>query len=149
MNAQANKEIVLRFYGLMTQLELEKMFELMADDAIWSVSGDPSTFHHAGVKTKAERKKACLDFMNTFESMETDILSCTAEDDRVVLEAHTRCKARSGPVYDQRPLLLFRCRDGKIASIYESIDPFSTLKFERELAACSNAGEANSEASQA
>lgn len=134
MNAQANKKLVLEFYKLMTRLELEKMFDLMADDAIWSVSGDPSTFHHAGEKSKAERKQACLEFMNIFENMESEILSCTAEEDRVVLEARTRCRARSGPVYDQAPLLLFRCRDGKIVSIYESIDPFSTLKFEQELA---------------
>lgn len=135
MTAEQNKALVLRFYAHFANLEFDQMFDLMADDGVWSVAGDPATFHHAGVLSKAERKAACHAFMDIIESMEMDILSSTAEGDRVVIEGRTRCTSRTGVVYAQEPLLLLRCRDGKIVSIYEHIDQQATLGFERALAA--------------
>ena len=133
MSIDANRALVLKFYDLMSRQEFDKMFELMSDDATWTVAGRPETFHHAGVSSKAQRAQGFAQFVKVFTSLEQKILSTTAEQDRVAVEARTRCETRQGLVYDNELLILLRCRDGKIVSIYEHVDQQTTLEFERKL----------------
>lgn len=135
MSIEANRALVLRFYELMSRQQFDAMFELMSDEATWTVAGNPATFHHAGVSSKAQRAKQLAGFVNVFVSLEQKILSTTAEEDRVALEVRTRCVARQGLVYENELLILIRCRGGKIASIYEHVDQQTTLEFERRLQA--------------
>ena len=135
MSIERNRALVLEFYALMSKLEFDKMFDLMADDATWTIAGNPKTFHHAGTRTKAHRAEGFSHFVNAFETLEMHILSSTAEGDRVAVEARTRCASRRGLVYENELLILLRCRDGKIVSIYEHVDQQTTLEFERALAA--------------
>jgi ketosteroid isomerase-like protein len=55
------------------------------------------------------------------------------EEDRVVVEARTTCVARQGLVYENELLILLRCKENKIVSIYEHLDQQTTLAFERQL----------------
>jgi ketosteroid isomerase-like protein len=133
MSIEKNRDLVLRFYNHMSRLEFDRMFELMSDDATWTVAGRPETFHHAGVSSKAQRARGFAEFVKVFVSLEQKILSTTAEDDRVAVEARSRCETRQGLVYENEVLVLIRCRDGKIVNIYEHLDQQSTLEFERKL----------------
>jgi uncharacterized protein len=133
MSIDSNRALVLSFYRLMSLQQFDEMFELMSDDATWTVAGRPETFRHAGVSSKAQRAKGFAEFVKVFVSLEQKILSTTAEEDRVVVEARTRCVARQGPVYENELLILLRCQDGKIVSIYEHLDQQTTLQFERNL----------------
>jgi ketosteroid isomerase-like protein len=135
MTAEQNRALVLDFYAHMARLEFEAMFELMAEDGVWTVAGRPDGFHHAGVKSKAERRAACLAFMEVVDSMRMEVLSTTAEGDRVAIQLRTVCRARNGVEYDQEGLHLVRCRGGQVISVYEQIDQQSTLAFERAYAA--------------
>lgn len=135
MSIEANRALVIRFYELMSELEFDKMFELMADDATWTVAGNPSMFHHAGTVTKPQRAEALASFTKLFTSLQQDIRSMTAEEDRVAVEVITRCKTVTGIDYENELLILIRCRDGKIVDIYEHVDQGTALDFERRLAA--------------
>lgn len=132
--AQANRALVLRFYDLMSQQQFDAMLDLMADDATWTVAGNPETFHHAGTATKAQRRAALASFTRFFATLEMDIRSTTADDDRVAVEAITRCATHTGLQYENELLVLLRCRDGRIASIYEHLDQQTALAFDRALA---------------
>ena len=138
MSAEKNRELVLKFYDHMSKLEFDEMFALMADDATWTVAGNPETFHHSGTHSKAERAKGFAQFVNVFDSLEMKPLSTTAEDDRVAVEARTTCKTHKGLVYENEIFTLFRCKDGKIASILEHLDQQTTLAFERKLRGAAN-----------
>ena len=133
MPAEQNRALVLEFYSLMSRLEFGKMFELVSDDATWTVAGNPETFWAAGTQSKGKRAQTFGEFAKMFASMQMIILSSTAEDDRVVLEATTKCETHNGIVYENELLLLFRCKNGKIASIYEQCDQQAVLAFERAL----------------
>lgn len=135
MSHEANRTLVLKFYENMSNLRFDRMFELMADDGTWTVAGNPDLFHHAGVATKPERMEALDNFTKVFASLEMDVLSTTAEDDRVSAHLITRCATRSGLNYENEILVLIRCQDGKIASIYEHLDQATSLEFERRMAA--------------
>jgi ketosteroid isomerase-like protein len=133
MSVEKNRAVVLDFYKLMSELRFEEMFELMSDDGTWTVAGLPQHFHHAGVATKAQRAQGFAGFVKVFASLEQDIRSTTAEADRVAVEAWTRCRTHQGLLYENEMLILIRCRDGKIVSIYELLDPFRTVAFEQKL----------------
>lgn len=137
MSIEANRALVLSFYELMSHLEFDRMFELMADDGTWTVAGDPKLFHHSGVATKPQRIEALANFTKFFASLEMDVRSTTAEDDRVAVEMITRCATHGGLKYENELLVLIRCKDGKIASIYEHLDQQTSLEFESRMAAAS------------
>jgi ketosteroid isomerase-like protein len=131
--AEANRQLVLDFYRRMSRLDFAGMFDLVSDDATWTVAGKPETFHHAGVYTKAQRMQGFSEFTKVFVSLEQTVVSTTAEADRVAVEARTRCVTQQGLVYANELLILIRCRSGKILSIYEHLDQQTTIAFEREL----------------
>lgn len=137
MSKDENRALVLKFYELMSKLDFDRMFELMADDGTWTVAGNPELFHHSGVATKPQRIAALTNFTQYFASLDMDVRSTTAEDDRVAVELITRCATHSGLEYENELLVLIRCRDGKIANIYEHLDQQTSLEFERRMAAAS------------
>lgn len=135
MSIDANRALVLRFYELMSNLDFDAMFELMATDGTWTVAGNPALFHHAGVATKPKRMAALTDFTKVFASLQQTVLNTTAEEDRVAAEMRSRCVTHSGLVYENELLVLIRCKDGKIVSLYEHLDQQTSLAFEQALAA--------------
>jgi uncharacterized protein len=141
MSAAQNRDLVLRFYELMSKREFDAMFALMSDDATWTVAGRPETFWPAGTQTKAQRSAMFGQFAKVFASMPLDVLSTTAEEDRVVLEATTRSTTHSGIVYENEFLILFRCRQGQIVSIYEHCDQQAVLEFARAVSDSENAAQ--------
>lgn len=135
MSIEANRALVVKFYGLMSQMDFNAMFELVADDGIWIVAGHPELFHHAGVATKPDRAAALTDFTKVFCSLTQTVLNTTAEGDRVAAQMTSRCVTHSGLVYENELLCLIWCRDGKIVKIYEHLDQQTSLEFEARMAA--------------
>ena len=91
MSADNNRALVRQFYELMSQQRFDEMFELMSDDGTWTVAGRPEHFHHAGISTKAERARGFAGFVQVFASLEMEIRSTTAEDDRVAAFSRRVC----------------------------------------------------------
>jgi ketosteroid isomerase-like protein len=135
MAAEDNRQLVLKFYDLMSHLRFDEMFALVADDGVWTVAGNPDLFHHAGVATKAQRVGAFNNFTGVFASVRMEIRSTTAEGDRVAVEAITHCRTHGGLAYDNELFILVHCRDGKIQSIYEHLDQQTALAFDCKLQA--------------
>lgn len=135
MSLEANRTLVLNFYELMSNLKFDRMFELMANDGTWTVAGNPELFHHSGIATKPQRIEALKNFTKFFGSLDMQVLSTTAEDDRVAAQLITRCATHGGLKYENELLVLIRCKDGKIASIYEHLDQATSLEFESRMAA--------------
>jgi len=140
MSAESNTKLVRDFYAKMSALDFDGMFALMADDATWTVAGNPKTFHHAGVATKAQRREAFGNFTQFFATLEMDVRSTTAQDDRVAAELITRCATHSGLEYENELLVVIRCHDGRIVNIYEHLDQQTALDFDRRLAASMGQG---------
>jgi ketosteroid isomerase-like protein len=133
MSIESNRAVVLKFYECMSKQDFTTMFSLLADDATWTVAGKPETFWAAGVHTKAQRAHEFNDFVKTFKSLNIDVRSTTAEEDRVVIEFRTTAKTHSGLDYENEMLVLVRCKDGKIVSIYEQLDQPTALAFAQKL----------------
>ena len=133
MTTEANRAMALRFLELMSQLDFKPMFELMSDDAVWTVAGRAETFPQAGPQPKHVRAQMCDGFVSVFRSLRFEIVSTTAEGDRVVVEFTARGEAHGGQVYENEFLSLFTFRNGIIVGIYEHCDQQSVFAFERSL----------------
>jgi ketosteroid isomerase-like protein len=133
MSAESNRATVLKFYEYMSKADFTSMFELMADDATWTVAGHAETFPHAGVHTKAERNKGFDAFVQIFRKLDINVTSTTAEADRVCIEFRTRGETHKGMIYENEMLCLHRLKNGKIVNIYEFLDQQATFAFERRL----------------
>jgi len=127
MSIEANRATALQFLEHLSDANFDAMFELMADDAIWRVAGNPVTFAAAGTQTKAERRQMFDGFVSIFRSLSLDIIGTTAEQDRVVVEFTAHGETHSGQTYDNEYLCLYRMRDGKIVSVYEHCDQQAVL----------------------
>lgn len=134
MSIDANRALVRSFYERMSVLDFAAMFDLMDDTATWTVAGNPELFHHAGVATKQQRIAAFTNFTKAFVSLDMEVRSLTAEEDRVAAELSTRCVTRGGLTYENELMVLIRCAGGRIRSIYEHLDQATSLEFERRLA---------------
>lgn len=133
MSVDDNRKLVVTFYELMSNLNFDAMFDLVADDGTWTVAGNPDLFHHAGVATKQQRIEALTNFTQVFASLQQTVLSTTAEEDRVAAKMTSRCVTHGGLVYENEMLVLIHCRAGKIVSLYEHLDQQTALEFERKL----------------
>jgi ketosteroid isomerase-like protein len=133
MSAEQNRAVVLKFYETMAKQDFKAMFDLMADDATWTVAGKPEQFAPAGVHSKASRKHEFDNFVKFFKSMAIDVISTTAEGDRVCIEFHSKNVTHTNRKYENEMLCLHRLRDGKIVNIYEHVDQGTTLAFMKVL----------------
>ena len=133
MSTETNRATALRFLQLMSDLDFKPMFELMSEDAVWTVAGRAETFPQAGPQPKHVRAEMFDAFISVFRSLHFNIVSTTAEANRVVVEFTARGEAHGGQVYENEFLSLFTFRDGKIVGIYEHCDQQSVFAFERSL----------------
>ena len=133
MSTEANRATALRFLQLMSDLNFEPMFDLMSEDAVWTVAGKPETFPQAGPQPKHIRTEMFDAFITVLRSLEFNIISSTAEADRVVIEFTARGEAHGGQIYENEFLSLFTFRDGKIIALYEHCDQQSVFAFEKSL----------------
>ena len=135
MSAEANRELVLKFCRHLSDRDLDEMFGLMAEDGTWSGVGNPETFKYGGMRTKAKSVNFIGGFLNSFATFRFDVVTSTAEQDRVALEATSRGVAPGGQVYENQYILVFQCRDGMIVRINEYFDQIAVLEYERSLGA--------------
>ena len=133
MSTEANRAMALRFLELMSNLDFKPMFDLMSDDAVWTVAGRAETFPQAGPQPKHIRAEMFDAFITVLRILRFKIVSTTAEADRVVVEFTARGEAYGGQVYENEFLSLFTFRDGKIVGVYEHCDQQSVFAFERSL----------------
>jgi ketosteroid isomerase-like protein len=129
-----NTTLVRTFYDLMSNLDLEKMVGLLDEEYEWTLAGTPEKFKAAGKLSRAERTKELLGFTSLFKSLKIDVLSSTAQDDRVAVETRATGVAHNGAEYRNEYLILLTCRNGKIKRVYQHCDLHKVTAFMEDLA---------------
>lgn len=123
MNISDNKGIVKHFCSHFEHSAIDRVLEMMHDNATWWINGKPHLFAGAGKKTKAEMKKAWHELYSTLQGgLKMEILAITAENERVAAEIRSYAVTIGGKVYENDYHMLFIIRDGKIAEVKEYTD---------------------------
>jgi uncharacterized protein len=131
MSTESNKKLVLQFCEHLSNRKLEEMFDLLSEDAIWSGVGRPESFKYGGQRTKQQSIGFIGAFLTAFKEFRFDVVSSTAEHDRVAIEANSRGIGSGGSIYENEYMLMFRCAGGQISRITEFFDQISVLDYEK------------------
>jgi len=120
MSAENNKQFVLGFFESLNAGNAGAIMGALADSATWWIAGD---FPLSGTKTKAEFGGVMGQLASRIDGgMRVTPIACTAEGDRVAVEAESYAKMKNGKTYQNKYHFLFVVRDGKITQVKEYLD---------------------------
>ncbi|MCM6772458.1 nuclear transport factor 2 family protein [Nocardia sp. CDC159] len=123
MTAEENKQVVRRYFELVSGGRVDEAADLLADDAVQVVPGDPTRMPGAGTHPKAELVAALHGLRDAApDGIAFTPTTFTAEDDRVAVEGESYGKLANGKIYNTPLHHLFQIRDGKIHSVHEYFD---------------------------
>jgi ketosteroid isomerase-like protein len=114
---EANKALIRRYFETVARDGFGRALELVADNARWWIPGAEAELRKQDMIAAMDRAADSL-----VGNMGSEILTLTAEDDRVAAEVRGSALRKSGVRYDNIYHFLFRVRDGKIAEIREHHD---------------------------
>ena len=125
MSTGKNKQITKQFFEFFQAGDVDSMFSLLAEDAVWWVLGKSDQFLSCGSKDVETIKSAIGDvfFADIMSKGITfSIKSLTAEDNRVSAEVDGYGITNAGVVYDQNYHFLIEFENGKIKRLKEFLD---------------------------
>lgn len=129
MDVIANKNLINLFLGHFEKGSVDRILEIMSDDATWWVNGKPHLFPFAGLKTKAEMRSVFNELFAIFNGgLKMDLKSSIGEGDAVAVEARSRGVTKSGKLYENEYHILFRVHNGKITEVREYTDPMHVVE---------------------
>lgn len=127
MSADDNKKMVLSFFEHLSTGRLDAALDLMDENALWWVSGNPEYLPLAGTYRKGELVGMVSMVGAAMPSgIRLTVTSSTAEDDRVAVETEVRGVSPKGKVYDNRNFFAVEVQNGRIRSVREYFDTIHT-----------------------
>jgi uncharacterized protein len=120
MSAEDNKRFVLGFFESMNAGNGAAVMNALADSATWWVAGN---FPLSGTMTKAKFGELLGQLGPKMDgALRVTPSACTAEGDRVAVEAESYGKMKNGKVYKNQYHFLFVVQNGKIQQVKEYLD---------------------------
>ena len=120
MSTERNKQAVMTYLTALAHNDVKGMSAVMTDDATWWIA--PGT-KFSGLHQKADvLANISVLYQNATGGLKLDICDVTAEADRVNVVAKGDLPLKDGRAYQTNYSILFRMRDGKIASGKEFLD---------------------------
>lgn len=124
MTAATNKALVLEAIRHLSERNLPELFSLIHEDGSWSVPFRSDRFAFGGYRDKTGIMELLTGFLGGFDSFAFTVDNATAEDDRVVIEAHSEGVGPGGARYKNNYLLIFFVQDDCLHTVREYFDPF-------------------------
>lgn len=120
LQCAANKKLALAYIDRMAQKDLDGALDLAAGDARFWLSGP-------GNMDKQGFRNFLTPFNRMILSLKFDVVSVTAEDDRVAVEAMSAAELRNGKMYRNQYVFMFTSRNGKLSAVREYSDSAPAL----------------------
>lgn len=117
---EANKRLAATFIDALSSGDPQRILELYTEDAsVWTAGSLP----FSGLHPREAVIALCEGLLGAFpEGLRFDLISMTAEGERVAVEAEGHGRHAGGGVYDQKYHFLLVLRDGKVAQMKEYFD---------------------------
>jgi len=118
--SQANKDVAKKFITALGASDIETVKSLMTDDIQATLMGTSVLSGTRGYDDIVGIGDLFTKI--TRGGIHFDVISATAEEDRVSMELQGRCELVDGTPYNNQYHWLFRIRDGKVCSMKEYLD---------------------------
>lgn len=119
-SADQNKQIIRDLMNAMSKSDVSSMLALFDDDAVWEVPGSSAL---SGQFSKDAFAAGSAHLFSAFpHGLRFDIVTMTAEDDRVAAEVVSQGAHVSGTLYKNHYHFLFVLHDEKITKAMEFMD---------------------------
>jgi ketosteroid isomerase-like protein len=123
VNEQENTKVALSFLENLSAGEIDAAVDLIADDVVWWLAGEPRQFAIAGTKNKAELAEMLATIGKGMPNgVRLTITGVTAQGDRVAVEMDADGVSATGKEYHNHYHGLLEVRDGKIHAGREYLD---------------------------
>lgn len=120
-----NTKTVLRFLEMLSTGKLEEFFGMMAESSTWWVAGTMAGV--SGTHPKAEFRQLVTELAGSCNGpIKLMPKACTAQGERVAVEAESLAHTKNGRTYNNFYHFLFVVKDGKIAQVKEYLDTMHT-----------------------
>ena len=129
MVSEDNKAIVLLALRHWNDKNLPAWFDLIHDEATYLLPYLPERFRYGGSYNKADTVAVLTEWRSAFERFALDIISATAEEDRVVVEFTVAAEGPGRAKYRNHVCFVVVVKDGKMHTIREFFDPFKVLSY--------------------
>lgn len=119
----ANKMVALSFLDNLSNGKVDAALDLIADDVVWWLAGQPDQFALAGTKDKAQLAQMLATIETGMPTgIRLTITGVTVQGDRVAVEMNADGTSATGQRYHNRYHDLLEVRDGKIHAGREYLD---------------------------
>jgi ketosteroid isomerase-like protein len=123
VNEQESTKVALTFLAHLSDGEIEAALDLIADDVVWWLAGEPEQFAIAGTKDKAQLAEMLATIGKGMPNgIRLTITGVTTEGDRVAVEMNADGISATGREYHNHYHDLFEVHDGKIHAAREYLD---------------------------
>lgn len=118
-----NKRLVAEFLGLVFNNQIEPVLSRLSPDVGWWVIGRSSALKVSGEKNREQVEKLLHAVARALpQGMHIELLSLTAEAQRVAAEVQAEGRWVNGKLYQNRYHFLFELGDGRISRVHEYMD---------------------------
>ena len=119
----ANKQIVMDYFSALGSRDMDALYKVIARDAeIWVPEGTRFSGTYVPETYLKNLDENVGPLLNREGTQKMDVLSMTAEEDRVSVESESYIDLKNGKVYNNKYHLMFRIRDGLIVSVKEYLN---------------------------
>ncbi|AEG49566.1 hypothetical protein Sphch_1886 [Sphingobium chlorophenolicum L-1] len=120
MGEQDNKRVAIDFIERFSAGNLDHAHELLSEDLVWEVAGNPPI---SGTFGKKEFRANNLKILDTFVAWPKWIVdSAIVEGEKVAILSHSAADTPGGFQYRNKFMMLCTVRDGKILHVIEYMD---------------------------
>ena len=123
MSEQDNTKVALSFLDDLSAGRIDAALDLIADDVVWWLAGEPEQFAIAGTKNKAQFAEMLATIGKGMpHGIRLTVTGVTAQGDRVAVEMDADGVSATGREYHNHYHDLLEVRDGKIHAGREYLD---------------------------
>jgi len=139
MTPEETGALARRCVELLGSRQLTALFDLLHEDASWSIPFDKDSFPFAGTWGKEDMRAVLTSFQAHFDTFEIAVTKVVAQPGSAAVEAVGRGKGPGKARYKNVFHFAIECDNGRIHRIREYFNPIEVSAYVQQLGAASDA----------
>lgn len=123
------RDVVTHFCERLSERDLPGMFDILSDNANWTIIGDPEKCFFSGVHSRKDVHTILDSFLGAFDRFSFDVTRIISEGEYVAVQANSRGVGPGRKEYVNKYLMQYHVVDGRILEVIEYFDPYQVFSY--------------------